>query len=47
MATVRSHNMKHSKNTTLNQHESSIGELCPNDDETLVHHKVIPAGFGK
>ena len=24
-----------------------IGELFPHNDETLVHHKVIPPGFGK
>ena len=24
-----------------------IGKLFPHDDETLVHHKVIPPGFGK
>ena len=24
-----------------------IGELFPHDDETLVHHKVIPPCFGK
>ena len=24
-----------------------IGELFPHDGEALVHHKVIPPGFGK
>ena len=31
----------------INKKVVFIGELFPHDDETLVHHKVIPPGFGK
>ena len=31
----------------INKKAVFIGELFPLDDETLVHHKVIPPGFGK
>ena len=31
----------------INKKAVFIGELFPHDDETLVHPKVIPPGFGK
>ena len=31
----------------INKKAVFIGEFFPHDNETLVHHKVIPPGFGK